>query len=110
MQTSEQPVLRFSFLHPILLFFMNCIHCGSEIPEARLKAIPTTKTCIDCSKTNRVYGFAVISGKTTYSEIQIVTEETAQDLYTQQDRKGGVATGVQFKNQQPPKLSNFDFE
>ncbi|MDJ1503830.1 TraR/DksA C4-type zinc finger protein [Xanthocytophaga agilis] len=89
---------------------MNCIHCGNEIPEARQKALPNTKTCINCSTTNRVYGFAIISGKTTYSEIQIVTEETAQNLYTQQDRKGSVATGVQFKTQPPSKLSNFDFE
>ncbi len=89
---------------------MNCIHCGNEIPEARLKALPTAKTCVECSSTNRVYGFAVVSGKNTYSEIQIVSEETAQELYAKQDRKGSVATGVQFKNLPTPKLSNFDFE
>ncbi len=87
---------------------MECIHCGQEIPEARLKALPQTKTCVSCSQTNRVYGFAVISGKTTYSEIQIVSEEAAQELYEKQDRKGSVATGVQFKNLPPPKLSNFE--
>lgn len=87
---------------------MDCIRCGQEIPEARLKALPQVKTCVNCSQTNRVYGFAVISGKTTYSELQIVSEEAAQELYEKQDRKGSVATGVQFKNLPPPKLSNFE--
>jgi Prokaryotic dksA/traR C4-type zinc finger len=87
---------------------MNCIHCGNQIPEARIKALPNAKTCVNCSETSRVYGFAVVSSKTTYSEIQIVSEETAQELYKKQDRTGGVATGVQFKNLPPPKLSNFE--
>ncbi len=87
---------------------MNCIHCNSEIPEARMKALPNAKTCVSCSETGRVYGFAVVSGKTTYSEIQLVSEETAQELYKKQDRTGGVATGVQFRNLPPPKLSNFE--
>lgn len=87
---------------------MNCIHCGNQIPEARIKALPNAKTCVNCSETGRVYGFAVVSGKTTYSEIQLVSEETAQELYKKQDRTGGVATGVQFRNLPPPKLSNFE--
>lgn len=87
---------------------MNCIHCNEPIPEGRIKALPNAKTCVKCSETGRVYGFAVVSGKTTYSEIQVVSEQTAQELYTKQDRKGGVATGVQFKNLPPPKLSNFE--
>lgn len=87
---------------------MRCVQCGNEIPELRLKALPTAKTCIECSNTERVAGFAVITNKTAYSEIQIVSQDTAQELYLKQDRKGGVATGVQFKNQRPPKLSNFE--
>ncbi len=87
---------------------MNCIACGNEIPELRLKALPKTKTCVQCSGTERVAGFAVITNKTAYSEIQLVSQETAQELYQKQERKGSIATGVQFTNQAPPKLSNFE--
>jgi hypothetical protein len=87
---------------------MDCIVCGNEIPAMRLNALPTTKTCVQCSGTERVAGFAVITNKTTYSEIQLVSQETAQELYHKQDRKGSIATGVQFKNLPPPKLSNFE--
>lgn len=87
---------------------MNCIHCGNEIPELRLKALPNAKTCVQCSNTGRVAGFPMITNKTAYSELQLVDQETAQELYQKQDRKGSIATGVQFKNQAPPKLSNFE--
>jgi len=87
---------------------MHCIRCQEEIPEMRLKALPSTKTCLNCSSTERVAGFPMITNKTSYSEIQIVSQETANELYLKQDRKGSIATGVQFKNQAPPKLSNFE--
>jgi len=87
---------------------MDCVKCQKPIPELRLKALPGAKTCIECSGAQRVAGFPLITNKTSYSEIQIVSQETAQELYLKQDRKGGVATGVQFKNQAPPKSSNFE--
>jgi hypothetical protein len=87
---------------------MNCIRCNETIPELRLKALPNAKTCVACSSTERVAGFPVISNKTTYSDLQIVSQETAKELYLKQDRKGSIATGVQFKNLPPPKLSNFE--
>ena len=77
---------------------MICIKCQSEIPAARLKALPYAKTCVQCSDTSRVACHTVISGKNTYSEIQIVDQETAANLARMQSRKGfGVATGVKFK-------------
>jgi hypothetical protein len=67
---------------------MNCIHCNQQIPAARLKALPGTKTCIACSATGRVAGFPLITGKTTYSQLQIVDQNTAEELYAKQERKG----------------------
>ena len=87
---------------------MVCIKCGKEIPELRLRALPSAKTCVECSGTARVAGFAIVSGKTTYSELQIVSQEQAEELYGKQERKGGVAEGVKFKNLPPPKLSNME--
>jgi hypothetical protein len=87
---------------------MNCISCGNIIPPLRLKALPQTKTCILCSEASRVAGFPVVSGKTTYSELQIVSQEVAEELYHKQNRKGSIAEGVKFKNLPPPKLSNLE--
>lgn len=87
---------------------MKCVKCGNEIPELRLKALPQAKTCVECSETSRVAGFPLITGKTTYSELQIIPQEKAEELYEKQNRKGSVAEGVKFKNLPPPKLSNME--
>ena len=77
---------------------MICISCTSTIPECRLKILPGTRTCVNCSTTQRVGGHTVISGKNTYSEVQIVSAEMARDLNRMQSRRGfGVATGVKFR-------------
>jgi hypothetical protein len=76
---------------------MNCINCNNEIPAARLKILPSTKTCVKCSEADKVRGFSIISGKNTYSEIQIVSEKVSKELLRLQNRKGyGVSNGVKF--------------
>lgn len=87
---------------------MKCEICEIEIPELRIKALPKVKTCVNCSSTERVAGFPLITSKTSYSELQIVSQQIAQELYAKQDRKGSIATGVQFRQLPPPKLSNFE--
>ena len=87
---------------------MNCKVCKKEISELRLKALPNTKTCVECSTSARVAGFPIVSGKTTYSELQIVAQDVAEELYTKQNRTGGVAEGVRFKSLPTPKLSNLE--
>jgi hypothetical protein len=75
-----------------------CIHCHQPIPEGRLKALNgKTDTCTPCSGTAKVAGHPLITGKTEYSAIQIVSQETAKKLNALQDRKGhGVSEGVKF--------------
>lgn len=76
---------------------MKCINCGNEIPEQRLKAVPNAKTCVKCTQTEKVAGFRIISGKTEYSDLQIVDQETAKKLNRLQGREGyGVGNGVKF--------------
>lgn len=58
----------------------TCIICGEEIPLGRLKALPNTNTCVSCSDVSRKKGFKVITGKTTYSELDIVDEDTYKKL------------------------------
>jgi translation initiation factor IF-1 len=77
---------------------MNCIKCQNPIPQKRIEILPNTKTCVSCSDTKRVAGHPMITGKTEYSQLQIVDQDTADVLYHMQSRKGfGVATGVKFK-------------
>lgn len=66
----------------------NCIKCGLIIPEGRLKALPGTMTCVNCSDANKVGAFRIISGKNTYSEIQLVDEKKFKELSAKQARKG----------------------
>jgi len=65
-----------------------CIKCGKQIPEGRVKAIHSVKTCVQCSNTEKVAGFRVIQGKTEYSQLQIVSQDTYQRLTKAQSRKG----------------------
>ncbi len=75
----------------------NCSICGNPIPEGRLKAIPNAKTCVKCSDTDKVYGHNMITGKNTYSELQIVDAETSKRLRSLENRAGyGVSNGVKF--------------
>ena len=77
---------------------MKCIKCFNPIPEGRLRVLPNAKTCVQCSDTVRIGCHTIISGKNTYSEIQLVDQKTSAELYKMQSRKGfGVATGVKFK-------------
>lgn len=67
---------------------MYCIRCGQPIPEARLKALPTAKTCVQCSQAQRVAGFPIITGKTEYSALQIMSQAEAQRLNKMGERRG----------------------
>lgn len=58
----------------------NCKVCNEPIPEGRLKALPNATTCVNCSQTGRVIGVNVVSGNSSYSEIQIVSPEAANEL------------------------------
>lgn len=82
---------------------MKC-KCGKIIPDARINALRLagnlTSTCIECASKNvkRVAGFPLITGKTTYSELQIVLQEQADSLFSQQSRKGqSPGAGIRMK-------------
>jgi hypothetical protein len=71
-----------------------CDCCGEEIPVGRLKAIPNATKCVKCSSVKKVAGFAMITGKNTYSELQIVSQETADLLNQMQERKGQASVSI----------------
>ncbi len=79
----------------------HCISCGKEIEQARLDATQQkAKTCISCMQGKdvaRVAGMPMITGKTSYSAIQLMSQEQAQKLYSLSDRRGqSPSKGVKF--------------
>ncbi|RYC71172.1 TraR/DksA family transcriptional regulator [Spirosoma sordidisoli] len=67
---------------------MYCVKCGNTIPDARLKALPTARTCVPCSSVQRVAGFPLITGKTEYAALQLVSQQEAAHLHKMQARRG----------------------
>ena len=67
---------------------MYCVKFGNSIPEARLKALPAAKTCVQCSSAQRVAGFPLITGKTQYSALQIMSQQDAARLQKLSARRG----------------------
>lgn len=62
---------------------MICIHCQEEIHPLRLKAIPGTKTCVNCSTTGAKRGVIVTLGEKdhTCNEIMFLEDDTQYEKY-----------------------------
>jgi hypothetical protein len=58
-------------------YMRNCSVCGSQIPEGRLKAVPTAKTCVEHS-TAVPFGLNIVQHGTLeadgYQEFEIVRD------------------------------------
>ena len=68
---------------------MNCIKCSKEINPLRLKALPETKTCVNCSTTSRWYVRNVISGKTAYAETEVIKDPNVAKSIAAMDKRSG---------------------
>ena len=68
---------------------MNCRKCNNEINPLRLKALPETKVCVNCSDTSRWYVRNVISGKTTYAETEVIKDPESAKTIAAMDRRTG---------------------
>ena len=66
---------------------MNCIKCKCSIPEARLKALPDTKVCIECSDVESVACVDIVYHKTG-NTIQIMSQAQA-DVINKSARRSG---------------------
>ena len=68
---------------------MICTKCHKEIQPGRLKALPKTKTCVDCSTTSAWYLRNVITGKTEYAEHEIIKDPEVAKQLKQMDKRVG---------------------
>jgi len=64
---------------------MNCIICDTEINPLRLKALPNTKTCVNCSNVGAKRGVVVTGGEgeDIYNDL-VILEEDQYKMYLQQ--------------------------
>ena len=67
----------------------KCIKCNNEINPLRLEALPQTKTCVNCSSTERWYVRNIISGKTEYSEAEIIKDPVLAESIKNMDKRLG---------------------
>jgi len=68
---------------------MICTKCQKEISEGRLKALPETKTCVECSDTQAWYLRNVVAGKTEYMETEIIKDPKAAEVLRKMDLNVG---------------------
>lgn len=66
---------------------MNCIKCKSKIPEQRIKILPDTKVCTDCSDVEAVGAVDIVYHKTG-NTIQIMDKQSADSINKSARRSG----------------------
>jgi len=67
----------------------NCLKCCEEINPLRVKALPDTKVCVNCSTTKAWYVRNVIAGKTEYAETEIIKDSSAANTIRKMDQRVG---------------------
>ena len=68
---------------------MKCTKCNTKINPLSLKAVPGTKTCVNCSTTEAWYVRNIISGKTEYAETEIIKDSSAASTIRKMDQRLG---------------------
>jgi hypothetical protein len=67
---------------------MKCIKCGEMIPEGRLKAIPGTKTCVNCSGARMKGVVTMMKGEGDHTWIETIhLDADDYDRYLEHENK-----------------------
>jgi len=72
---------------------MKCSKCDATIPKGRLKILPGTKECVQCSSEEQNMVRTVITGKTTYSEIEVIKNKKTKEYLKRLEGKGRTGFG-----------------
>jgi len=81
---------------------IKCIKCGGEIHPGRLKALPNTRVCVECSNvgTKRAIHTTGGNGDHTWNDIQVVSED---DYYSHQAYEQSISDTIsELKNATNP--------
>ena len=87
---------------------MKCQKCDNIISAGRLKALPNTKECVACSSTEQNMVRAVITGKTTYSEVEVIKKKKTKEYLNKLIGKGrrGFGSMLHRGTRNEPALKN----
>jgi hypothetical protein len=67
---------------------MNCIHCKQEINPLRIKALPTARTCVECSTTGPKRGVVATFGEKDHTWNDVVfLDDNQYDKYLKSQKK-----------------------
>jgi hypothetical protein len=65
-----------------------CVKCREEINPLRLKALPTAKTCVDCSTTGAKRGMPMMFGEKDHTWTDMVIMEPEEyDRFERQNKQ-----------------------
>lgn len=67
---------------------MKCIKCEEKIPEGRLKALPGTKTCVNCSGARMKGAVTLMKGEGDHTWIETIHLDADEfDRYQELENK-----------------------
>ena len=92
---------------------MKCIHCQDEINPLRLKALPGTRTCVDCSTTGAKKGIIVTLGEKdhTCNEVMFLEDDQYEKyLKSQKKARFDKIENIDDEGPSKPNLNNLDEE
>ena len=58
----------------------DCEYCGHKIPKARLKVLPDTTTCVECSVERANIGIIITDDRSDGIDIQISKPDYGEDV------------------------------
>ena len=69
-----------------------CIKCKKEIPEGRLKALPSATTCVTCSSSRMKRAVTIVGGERedTYNDLIIMEAEEYEYIFGKDQASGFV--------------------
>jgi hypothetical protein len=84
---------------------MKCIHCQVEINPLRLKALPGTRTCVNCSTTGAKKGVVVTLGEKdhTCNEVMFL-EDDQYEKYLKSQKHARFDKIETFDDEEPLKV------
>ena len=84
---------------------MKCIRCQDEINPLRLKALPGTKTCVDCSTTGAKKGIIVTLGEKDHTCNEVIfLEDDQYEKYLKSQKKARFDKIETYEEESTPKI------
>lgn len=71
---------------------VQCVKCKEEIPEGRLKALPGTTTCVNCSNSRMKRAVTVVKGERedTFNDLIIMEADEYEYIFGRDENNGFV--------------------